>query len=321
MTAVPEPRPLYRSPVEIGRRVFFSLLEVGLKAYGATAALSVALSDKETMGGKGYDALKAVPNLVERYHQAKYVVDHREQVQAALDYAHDHALDPQRLETAVQRSSETLERITTTYTEVTQAREAFFSIRPTNILESIPRVKEHVDRAWAAKPSRESMDHLADQAEHVENLLQQLDLQDPYVRGLYATLLRVMDNFASDEIAATLAVMAAAFALGYVLGMAAGYWGRRGRPGFIAGTLQRWGTRHFRDWYIANLEYAMSWPLYGVARERIQRDIVADPHRALDPESLQELERYFERRLREKPTASLGSGTEPRPSTERRRHR
>ena len=56
----------------------------------------------------------------------------------------------------------------------------------------------------------------------------------------------------------------------------------------------------------------MSWPLYAVARGRIQRDIVSDPQEALDPEALQALERYFERRLREKPSAALGSVTAPR---------
>ena len=289
------------------------MLEWGLKAYAAAAALSVALSDAETVRGKGYDALNAIPNLVERYRQAKYVVEHREQVQAALDYAHEHAPDPRQLETAVQKSSETLDRIRTTYSEVTQAKDAFVSIRPTNILERLPRVKEHVETAWAAKPSLDSIEHLSERAQNVETFLKQLGLEDPYVRSAYADLLTVMDNFASDEIVATLAVMGAAFALGYILGMAAGYWGRRGRPGFIAGTLQRWGTRHFKDWYVQNLEYAMSWPLYAVARERIQRDIVADPQEALDPEALQALERYFERRLPENPTASPGSVTAPRP--------
>jgi hypothetical protein len=313
MTAVLERRPLYRRPVEIGRRVAFFLLEFGLKAYGAAAAVSVALSDAETVRGKGYDALNAIPNLVERYRQAKYVVEHRKQVQAALDYAHEHAPDPRQLETAVQKSSETLDRIRTTYSEVTQAKDAFVSIRPTNILERLPRVKEHVETAWAAKPSLDSIEHLSERAQNVETFLKQLGLEDPYVRSAYADLLTVMDNFASDEIVATLALMGAAFALGYILGMAAGYWGRRGRPGFIAGTLQRWGTRHFKDWYVQNLEYAMSWPLYAVARERIQRDIVADPQEALDPEALQALERYFERRLPENPTASPGSVTAPRP--------
>ena len=313
MTAVCERQPLYRRPKEIRRRVFFSLLEWGLKAYAAAAALSVALSDAETVRGKGFDALNAIPNLVERYRQAKYVVEHRKQVQAALDYAHEHAPDPRQLETAVQKSSETLDRIRTTYSEVTQAKDAFVSIRPTNILERLPRVKEHVETAWAAKPSLDSIEHLSERAQNVETFLKQLGLEDPYVRSAYADLLTVMDNFASDEIVATLAVMGAAFALGYILGMAAGYWGRRGRPGFIAGTLQRWGTRHFKDWYVQNLEYAMSWPLYAVARERIQRDIVADPQEALDPEALQALERYFERRLPENPTASPGSVTAPRP--------
>lgn len=78
MTAVLKRPPLYRRPEEIGRRVIGSLLELGIKAYGAAAAMSVALSDAETVGGKSYDALNAVPNLMERYRQAKYVVDHRE---------------------------------------------------------------------------------------------------------------------------------------------------------------------------------------------------------------------------------------------------
>ena len=315
MSTVPQREPLYRRPVEIARRVFFSLLEWGLKAYGAAAAVSVALSDAETVRGKSYDALNAIPNLMERYRQVKYVVDHREQIQATLDYAHEHAPDPQQLNAAVQKSSDTLDRIRTTYSEVTQAREAFVGIRLTNILDSLPRVKEHVETAWAAKPSLESIEQLEAQAQSVEALLKQLNLQDATVRRVYADLRSVMDNFSSDEIVATLAVMGAAFTLGYVLGMAAGYWGRRGRPGVIAGTLQRWGTRHFRDWYVVNLEYAMSWPLFTVARERIQRDIVAAPEEALDPEAFEALERYFQRRLREKPTASSGSVTAPRPTT------
>lgn len=315
-TAVLERRPLYRRPAELGRRIIAFLLEFALKAYGVAAAVSVALSDAETVGGKGSDALNAVPNLMERYRQAKFVVDHQEEIRAGLDYANENAPDLQQLDTAVQKSSETLDRIRTTYSEVTQAREAFTSIRPTNFLETVPRVKEHVQTAWEAKPSLESIEHLEDQAQKAGTLLQQLNLQDPAVLRAYADLRRVLDNFASDEVVATLAVMGAAFALAWCLGMAAGYWGRRGRPGFIAATLQRWGTRHFSNWYIQNLEYATSQHLYAVARERIQRDIVADPHKALDPDALEELERYFEeRRLTEAPNAPSGPGTGPRPAT------
>jgi hypothetical protein len=58
------------------------------------------------------------------------------------------------------------------------------------------------------------------------------------------------------------------------------------------------GARAFRRWYVHNLPYALSPPLYAAARERIQRDIVADPQNALDPEVLRELELYFEGRPR-----------------------
>jgi len=70
-----------------------SLFAFGIRAYGAAAAVSVALSDAETVGGKGYDALNAVPNLMERYHQATYVVDHREEIQNAIELVHQHAPD------------------------------------------------------------------------------------------------------------------------------------------------------------------------------------------------------------------------------------
>lgn len=304
MTAVLKRPPLYRRPKEIGRRVIGLMLGLVIMAYGTAAATSVALSDAEKVGDKSYDALNPVPNLTERYRQTKYVVDHREDIQKALDDVQQYAPDPRQLETAAQKSSETLDRITATSSEVTQAREALANISPFNLRESFEQAsqaKEHFDRAWAGKPNLDSIDRLADVAENVSPFLR--DLLDSEVPRLYGVLLSIMDNFASDEIAATLGVMGAAFGLAYALGMGAGFWARRGRPGFIAGMLQKWGARHFRGWYVRNLEYSLGPPLYAVARERIQSDIVADPQKALDPEALQELERYFERRLRAKPTA------------------
>jgi len=315
MAAVTKRPPLYRRPEEIGRRVIGSLLELGIKAYGTAAAVSVALSDAETPGGKGYDALNAVPNLMQRYRDAKYLVDHREQIQTAVNLVHQHAPDAAQLDAAVQKSSETARRITTTYSEVTKARETFASIRPHNVLENFPQAYEHFRRAWAAKPNLDSIDHLATEAQKATAFLRQLGVLDIDFPRHYGDLLKVMDNFASDEIAATLGVMGTAFGLAFAVATGVGFWARRGRPGFIAGTLQRWGARHFRGWYVRNLEYALGRPLYAVARERIQSEILADPQKALDPDSLQELERYFERRLREKPTASSGSVMAPRAST------
>ena len=306
MTLVATGRPLYRRPEELGRRVLGAVVAFALKAYGAAAALSVALSSSESVGGKAYDAVHAIPNLTERYHQARYVVEHREQVQATLDYARDHAPDPQQLDSAVQRSTATVERISTTFDEVTAARDALLSIRPTNVLDTVPQVREHVQTAWAGRPSLESIDELQAQAQGAQAFLAQLNLRDPVVSRIYADLRSVLDNFASDEIAATLGVMAVALSLAWVLGIAVGFWSRRGRPGFVAGTLQRWGARRFRPWYAGNLEYAMGAPMYAVARDRIQRDIVADPEQALDPEAIAELERWFERRRALSPSSSAG---------------
>lgn len=296
MTTAPTPLPLYRRPSELGRRLVGAVVAFVLKAYGAAAALSVALSSSETVSGKAYDAVHAVPNLTERFGQAAYIVEHREQVQATLDYARDNAPDPEQLDAAVQRSTATVERISTTYAEVTAAKDALLGIRPTNLLESVPQVKQHVQAAWSGKPSLESIEELEVQAQNAQAFLTQLNLQDPVVRKIYGDLRSVLDNFASDEIAATLGVMGVALAVAWAASLAVGFWSRRGRPGLIAWTLQRWGAQRFRPWYASNLEYAMGGPMYAVARERIQRDIVADPEATLDPEALAELERWFERR-------------------------
>ena len=306
MTAVENRPPLYRRPEELGRRVVGSVLEFGIKAYGAAAALSVALSDAETVGGKSYDAVIAVPNLVERYQQAKYVVDHREEIQTGLDYVHDNAPDAEQLGTAARAGSETLGRITTTYGEVTQALDDLASIRPTNVLDTLPRAKEHFESAWAAKPDLQSLEDLADQAQQVTQRLEELNRLNVDFSGMYTNLMSILDNFASDEIAGTFGVMAAAILLAYALSTAAGFWGRRGRPGLLAGALQALGARLFTPWYVRNLEHALGQPLYAVARERIQSDIVANPDEVLDPDALEELERWFVRRLNEKTTASPG---------------
>ncbi|MFW5471624.1 hypothetical protein ACOCJ4_16440 [Knoellia sp. CPCC 206435] len=296
MSTVLERRPLYRRPGELRRRVIFFLLAFAAGAYGAAAAVSAALSDAETVRGKCFDALNVVPNLRQRFEHAKYLVDHREQFQDALDTAHDQAPDLEKLDMAARKSSETLDRIDTTTSEVTQAWDVVAGTK--NPLESIPRAYNHVKRAWEVRPSVEAMQDLKDQVENSLSFVRQLDLQNPQVRAVYADVLRVMDNFSSDEIGGTLGVMGVALALGYVISTAFGFWGRRGRPGLIAGTLQRWGTRRFKGWYVKNLEYAMSPALYAVAKERIQRDIVANPRGVLDPEALQELERHFAGRLK-----------------------
>ncbi|WP_210439619.1 hypothetical protein [Nocardioides xinjiangensis] len=277
-----------RRRLELGRLLVGSLLEVGIKAYGAGAALSVAVSDAETVGGKSEDALAAVPNLVERYRAAQYVVDHRQEIQAALDHVNQHTPPQEELEDAAERSSETLRGIDTTYSELLQAWDTLdrFPPRPDEALG-------HVRDAWGAKPDLDSIRDLAEAAGQVGPYVDQVDVLIPVYSG---SLLPVVDNFASDEVAATLGVMAGVLALAFVVGRAVGFWVRRGRPGLVARTLQRWGARTYRRWYVRNLPYALSPPLYAAARERIQRDIVADPQEALDPETLRELELYFAHR-------------------------
>ena len=301
MTTGPD-RSSLRRRLEVGRLLVGSVLELAIKAYGAGAAAAVALSDAETVGGKGQDALAAVPSLMERYRAAKYVADHRQEIQTALDYVNVHTLPQAELEEAAARSSETLRRIETTYGEVTAAKEAIDGIdgfSPIDALDKTGDAFDHVRAAWGAKPDLESISDLADKAEQVSPYLDQVEVLIPVY---YGNVLNVADNFASDEIAATLGVMALALGFAFVLGTAVGFWVRRGRPGLIARTLQRWGARTFRRWYVRNLPHALSPALYAAAHERIQRDIVADPQNALDPDVFRELELYFDGRAKDDAT-------------------
>lgn len=286
MTAGPD-QPSLRRRLEVGRLLLGSLLELGIKAYGAGAAAAVALSDADSVGGKARDAVAAVPTLTERYRAAKYVADHRQEIQAALDYVNVHTPPRAELEAATGRTSQTLRDVVTTSSELERTVAAL----PGSPFEAWGHARD----AWEAMPDRDSIADLAEVAEQASPYVDQVEVLIPVYHG---GLLAVVDNFASDEIAATLGVMAAALLLAFLLGGAVGFWVRRGRPGLIARTLQRWGAGTFRRWYVDNLAYALSPPLYAAAHERIQRDIVADPERALDPDALRELELYFAGRAR-----------------------
>lgn len=142
---------------------------------------------------------------------------------------------------------------------------------------------------------------LRDLASFAEQVGPVVDEVDVLIDVYYGGLLQAIDNFSSDEIFGTLGVMAAALGLAFVLVQAVGFWARRGRPGLLARTLQRWGARRFRRWYVDNTPQALSPPLYAAARERLQRDIVADPQEALDPAVFRELESWFASRSNRAP--------------------
>lgn len=292
--------PPLRRRLELGRLLTGSFLEWMAKAYGVGAAAAVALSDSETVGGKGLDAVKAVPTLVDKYREAKYVSEHREQIQAAIDYLNHEAPPREELEATATSSLDTLHRIETTYSEMGQAKDAL----PWNPGEAWG----HLSEGWDAKPDAQALSDLADSAEQLGPLAEQAQVHVPLY---YTGLASVMDNFASDEIASTVTEMVVALVLGAVLGRVAGFWVRRGRPGIIAVLIQGLGARVFRRWYVENLPFALTPPLYAAARERIEGDLAAglvdDPRSTLDPETFAALEEYFA----ERPAGSSRDGDDP----------
>lgn len=279
-----------RHRIEPGRLLLGSALEMLIKAYGAGAALSVALSDAETIGGKASDALRAVPNLADKYHEASYVISHREEIQAAVTYLNEHTLPQEELQRTADESMRTLGAIETTYDEVARARDVLELDGITGTFDNVREAIGHVGNAYDARPDLDSLRQLAAVADQVEPFKQQVDVLIPVYYGNFFTL---TDNFAGDEIVSTVLVMMLALAVAAVVGGAVGFWVRRGRPGIIAQLLQALGARVFRRWYVHNLPYAITPPLYDAAREHLQQEIVADPEAALDPQTLRELEQWF----------------------------
>ena len=85
MTAESRPRPLWLRPRELLRLILGVVGVFVVRAYGVAGALSAALSDGETFAQKAKDGLLVIPNLAERYDQADYLIEHRAQIQSAVD--------------------------------------------------------------------------------------------------------------------------------------------------------------------------------------------------------------------------------------------
>ena len=287
------PRPelsTIRRRLELGRLLLGSLLELFVKAYGVAAALAVALSDAETVGGKASDAVRAVPSLAEEWEQAQYVVDHREEIQAAVTYLNENTLPQEELQRTADESTATLDAIQTTYDEVAAARDVLEIDGISGTFDNVRDAIGHVGDAYDARPDLDSLERLAGVADQVGPLADQVEVLLPVYYGGLAT---ITDNFASDEIASTLLVMALALVLAGAVGRTVGFWVRRGRPGLLAQLLQALGARVFRRWYVANLPWALTPPLYDAAREHFHAEIAADPEAALDQDTLRALEQHF----------------------------
>ena len=271
--------------LEPGRLLAGSTLELLIKAYGAGGAASVAWGDAETLGGKVVAAINPIPILVTKLNHARYVVDHREEIRSAIDYLNQHAPSEPELQHAADQGTHTLDAISTTSAELRSTMDSL----PFSPIDAVG----HARNALQSMPDVESIRQLSDLADQMRPAMGQVDALIPvYYRGLSS----FADNFASDEIVATVSVMSLAFVLALVLGHAIGFWVRRGRPGLIAQALQRLGARIYRPWYVEHLPVALTPDLYDVARERITRDIVTDPEASLGEADLKQLERHFRER-------------------------
>ena len=117
-----------------------------------------------------------------------------------LVYLHNHAPSSDQLASAAQQSARTLERLSTSYDEVTQAQESLTATGPTNFWQTLPEVKDHISAAWTAWPDLDSIERLRKVSDDVVPFLDQVNAMDIDFPRIYSAVLSVADNFASDEI-------------------------------------------------------------------------------------------------------------------------
>ena len=178
-------RPLdHRRRIELGRLLAGSPLETAIKAYGVGAVVAVALSDAETAGGKASDAVRAVPSLAEEWDQARYVVDHREEIQAAVTYLNENALPQEELQRTADESAATLDAIDTTYDNVSAARDVLEIDGITGTLDNVREAIGHVGNAYSARPDLDSLERLGEVAEQVRPYTDQVDVLLPVYYGV-----------------------------------------------------------------------------------------------------------------------------------------
>jgi hypothetical protein len=258
-------------------------LEIFFKAWGAAAAIAVAFSEAQSWAGKVRDGLAAVPTLTEEYQRTRYVVEHRAQIEDAIDHLNTQTPSQAEMEASIDQSQETLDELQKFDDRLAAAADFDWKV-----WNNFGDVKD----AWQALPDRESLQQL------IEVTAPAVEQARVLVPTYYGGVLTLTDNFSREERGSTIAAMAVLVAVMFLLGRAVAFGVRRGRPGFIAQGLQWLGAHTFPRWYSRNVAYALNKPLYAHARKQVHRQLMADPHAALDPESFRELEDYFAERMK-----------------------
>jgi len=256
------PLPLgYRSWQALARILFGYCIEYLGKVWGTTAAINVIIGDGETFGAKVANALTSIPDLTRTYRQLRYVADHAPEINAALDYLREQVPTPEALQVAIDRTYATLHGLNTALARFAQVKDNVlgWSWQPTETYRLL-------QEGWAAVPDLDAFQVLAASSQHAAEALRRLRQID--INPLYQILMNAIDNFARDEIVATVVVATAALLISSAIGVAVGrFWARRGLPGILVRQVQRLGVRFFPGWYRRNLPRVLGPELYALAEQ------------------------------------------------------
>ena len=256
--------PLWLRPSELGRRLAGHLLEYTMTAAAATSATAVVIDNGETLSGKLQDAL-VVPDLLATARQTKYLLEHKEEIESAMNYLQNNAPSPDEFRQLSERAKHAASNLETLVSHI-DAIGANLSLSDMHPFIAY----EHADAAAKMLPDVSSwMDAIrvaSDKTSDAVAYLRGVDI-DPYYRAMINTA----DNFASDERALTVGVACAVgvtfYAAGQYLG---GLWANRGAPSLFSKLKLHYGVRKHADWYEKHLPHVLG-PLYGVAERHFKK--------------------------------------------------
>ena len=240
---------------ESGRFLTSKVSSIGVGLAGGAAATSTLLGNGETFTQKLGDAIIGIPRgiantIITYIHAPEYIRETND----ALSYlreqgpnvANELARGGRYLEAGVsqsQRAISDLEKAADYLmpggNQTFDPQNAFYSLR-----DGVGQLETAIHSINTGKAQ------LQETAGPTIDALKDLDL-NPFFQALY----NLADNVAPDEIAQTVAIGAGCLLAGVVTSQyIGGYWGRRGRPGILARTIQKSGLKRYKDYFTKHPE-------------------------------------------------------------------
>lgn len=243
------------------------------------SALGVAFGPGETLTGKAWDAVAAVPRVFSNLPFYWSVVGHPVRTARIvhegyerLEYAREHMPSAEDLDAGARALSSQAGRLELGESMIREGLDSIArraTLIPLDGSLPVSSSLNTIRTGVRLLPAPDSLSAVARRgaalADATRAVLETLPYQETY-DALMDALANLDDNFAADERAATTLLIVLMLAATVTSPVAAHYWIRRGRPGLVATLVMRRGMAHWPDVYA---DEAKGWPIYARLKEEI----------------------------------------------------